>query len=155
MKRKLFHLCWLLLLCPTLPLQAQTGDSLIINLKNGQTVVLPLSQIQKITFDTATTAVHEINSPAHSLEVAPSYPNPLQKGTTINFDIATSGTVKVAIYDNKGNMVRLLTSDCEAGQNRIEWDGRDKNTDHVPSGAYFYEVRFKGEVQTRQMVVIK
>jgi flagellar hook assembly protein FlgD len=145
---------FLLLLCFALPAKAQT-DSLVITLKNGETIVLALSQFQKITFDSVKNDVHWNNPQTHNLLVMPSFPNPLQKSTTINFTLAAPGAVSVTIYDSKGNVIRRLKSDCQAGQNRIIWNTLDNSGAEVPSGEYFYEVRFGGEVQTRKMVIIR
>ncbi len=72
------------------------------------------------------------------------------------FSIHTTGSVSISIYDSKGNLIRLIDLlNCTAGQNQITWDGLDNRNAPVPSGAYFYEVRFNGETQTKQMVVIK
>lgn len=145
----LFTLCLM-----SVPAHAQTGDSLVIHFKNGDSAIIPLSQIQKITFDSATVAVHD-KEQAHGLEVSPNYPNPLLTETTIDFEIATAGIVKVVIYDSKGNAIREIKSQCQAGRNQIIWDGLDVTGIKVPSGSYFYEVRFKDEAQVRQIVVIK
>jgi hypothetical protein len=78
MKKRLRFIYFLLLLCFAVPAHAQT-DSLVITLKKGKTVVLALSQIQKITFDSVKIDAVYDNSRTHNLLVAPSFPNPLQK----------------------------------------------------------------------------
>jgi flagellar hook assembly protein FlgD len=135
------------------------SDSLIVNLKSGQRVAIPLTSIQKITFDSVTSDVvyGQAGSTApRGLQVSPSFPNPSRTGTNIEFSIATAGSVDISIYDSKGNLVRLISlPNCAAGQNQITWDGLDDRGAPVPCGAYFYEVRFGNETQTKQMVVIK
>ena len=137
---------------------AQTvGDSLIVNLKNGQRVSIPLSSIQKITFDSLSSeSVQTTTSSASGLQVSPNFPNPSRAGTKIEFSIPTTGSVSISIYDSKGNLIRQIeTLNCAAGQNAIIWDGLDDRGEPVMSGAYFYEVRFGSEVQAKEMVVIK
>lgn len=135
------------------------GDSLIVNLKSGQRVAIPLASIQKITFDTTSSEGMQVQAGStapRGLQLLPSYPNPSRTGTNIDFTIPSTGSVSIAIYDDKGNLVRNISlQNCSAGQNQIAWDGLNDNGTPVPSGAYFYEVRFGSETQTKEMVVIK
>jgi hypothetical protein len=153
---RVFFAC-LLLLITVCNAEAQgVGDSLIVNLKNGQRVAIPLASIQKITFDSTTASGVQTTTYEPGLQVSPSFPNPLRNGTNIEFSIPTAGSVNISIFDSKGNLVRLLTMpNCASGQNQTTWDGLDEHGASVLSGAYFYEVNFNGETQTKQMVVIE
>ena len=62
----------------------------------------------------------------------------------------------LSISNSKGEPVRsIMLTQCSAGQNTFSWDGRDEHRAKVASGVYFYEVRFKGEVQGKEMVVVR
>jgi flagellar hook assembly protein FlgD len=153
---KVHHIIGILLLffCATAA-NAQVGDSLVIHFKNGKTVILALKDIQKITFDSLTAGVAEKKS-SELLSVSPSYPNPTTNKITIDFTIENSGNVSIAIFDNKGELIRSLNlPNAQAGKNKIEWDGLDSYGTHVSSGSYFYEVRFKDELQIKQMLMVK
>ena len=153
MKNSIVAFCLLLI---SYPAAAQvTGDSLIVNLKNGQRVAVSLQDLDKITFDLPPAAV---NAPematGHSNPVA--FPNPVHSSTTIAFELPTSGKADVLVFDAKGNLIRSLEIlNAQAGKNQIVWDGLSDRGAQIPNGDYFYEVRFKGETQTRKMVVIK
>jgi flagellar hook assembly protein FlgD len=133
------------------------GDSLIVNLKNGQRVAIPLSSIQKITFDSTSSESVQISpSSVSGVQVLPSFPNPSRTGTNIEFFIPTTGSVSISIYDNNGNLIRQIEAqNCIVGQNDITWDGLNDRGEPIMSGAYFYEVRFGNETQAKEMVVIK
>jgi flagellar hook assembly protein FlgD len=153
--RLTFYIGILLILFLAIRAEAQVGDSLVVHFKNGKTLTFALSEIQKITFDSLTESVPS-KDPTHHLEVSPSFPNPAKSAATIDFSIPESGSVGIVIYDSKGNLIRSLEPrNCSSGKNEIIWDGLDKSGAKIPSGAYFYEVRFKDEVQVRSMVVIK
>ncbi len=132
------------------------GDSLIVHLKSGERVAIPIADIQKITFDTLSTDVVRAGSTAPSgLELSPNFPNPSINGTNIEFSIPNRGNVCIAIYDAKGNVIRRMElPHSPAGQNYVRWDERTNEGALVPSGDYFYEVRFEDEVRARKMVVI-
>ena len=60
----------------------------------------------------------------------------------IHFDLgAPAHTVLVNIYDSNGNYVRTIESQLlGAGENMLEWDGRDQTGYSVPDGRYSFEV---------------
>lgn len=133
---------------------AQT-DTLVINLKNKQIEKITISQIQKIQFENIT-GVDEGKKAKDNLVIKGNYPNPFQKQTSIEFEIANAGNVVVFIYDKNGNQVQKLECpDCQAGKNILQWNSLDKNSNTVQSGVYFYEVRFNNEVQSKKMILIK
>lgn len=147
----------LLLLITFCNAEAQgVGDSLIVKLKNGQRVAISLASIRKITFDSTTASGVQTTPNAPSLQVSPSFPNPVRAGTNFEFSIPTLGNVNISIFDSKGEVVRQIEMpNCTTSQNQVAWDGLDDRGMPVPTGAYFYEVRFGNEVQTKEMVVIK
>ena len=61
---------------------------------------------------------------------------------TMHFDLgAPAHTVLVNLYDANGNYVRTMESQMlRAGENMLEWDGRDQNGYSVPDGRYSFEV---------------
>jgi len=74
-----------------------------------------------------------------------SYPNPANPAAVIPFAINGSGTVRLDIYNVKGQLVRkLVNRRLEPGMYRIAWDGREDNGRDAPSGVYFYRLRFSG-----------
>ena len=143
----------LILVC-SLNVKAQS-DTLLITLKNNQVEKIAVFQIQKIQFENVT-AVAEKEQTTGNLITKGNYPNPFYVQTSIEFEIAESGNVVVTIFDNSGNQIQSLEcKDCQAGKNTLQWNCVDKNNKHVQSGVYFYEVRFKNEIQARKMLVIK
>jgi hypothetical protein len=150
---KQFHRLWFLLfLFYGLTAKAQTGDSLVINLKNGQRITIPLSQIRKITFDSLTASVKQSN-PTHQVEILPSYPNPLSNATTIEFKTTVIGNAELEIFDSKGEIIRKLElKNCVLGKNR---DGLNRSGKKVSSGSYFYKLIFMNEILAGKMEVVK
>lgn len=79
------------------------------------------------------------------------YPNPFNPSTTIRFALPHAGHVKLAVYNAAGQLVdTLLEEDKAAGNYDVSW-----NAEQVPSGVYFYQMRFDGNTQTRKMILMK
>jgi hypothetical protein len=84
-------------------------------------------------------------------------PNPFNPDTMISFSLPQRGPVSLAIYNNKGQMIRSLIdgSTLEAGAHTFTWDGRDKNGTPISSGIYLYRLQSGANRQTRKMVLSK
>ncbi len=84
------------------------------------------------------------------------YPNPFNPETTIRFDLAKSGKMKLEIFNVKGQAVKtLLNGDIEAGYHSIKWNGKDDNGKQTTSGVYFYRLTADGKSLTNKMLMLK
>jgi flagellar hook assembly protein FlgD len=131
------------------------SDALLINLKSAQTDTIAIVQIQKIQFENVV-SVEEQSEKTANLSVKGNNPNPFNEQTTIEFEIAKSGNVKIIIYDNSGKQIQTLKCEnCRAGKNALQWNCLNANDNRVRSGVYYYEVRFNDEIQSKKMILIK
>lgn len=131
------------------------NDNLIVTLKSGQVDTIAISQIQSIQFENIT-AVNEPINVNTNLRVDGNYPNPFSEQTSLEFEIAGSGSVEIIIYDNSGKQIQTLKCEsCQTGKNSLLWNCLDANNNRVQNGVYYYEVRFGSEIQSRKMVVVK
>jgi hypothetical protein len=131
------------------------SDTLVINLKNNQIEKIEISKIQKIQFENITAVENQV---LHTINLAikGNFPNPFAELTNIEFEIGTPGIVEMVIYNNSGEQIQTLKCEnCQAGKDTLLWNCRDKNNIRVQSGAYYYEVRFNNEIQSRKMILVK
>ena len=83
-------------------------------------------------------------------------PNPFNPATTIRFELAEPGSVRLRIHDARGRLVRdLLSADLAAGVHSREWDGRDDAGRPLPSGVYFCRSEAAGRQQVRKLVLAR
>ena len=83
-------------------------------------------------------------------------PNPFNPQTNISYQLASPGAVRLRVFNVRGQVVRTLVDSFEsAGLHSVAWDGRDDNGIRSASGAYFYQLRAAGQVETRRMTLIK
>jgi len=73
------------------------------------------------------------------------YPNPFNPETTIGFNLPVNSNVTITIYNLLGQVILTLVSkEFNAGYQKVEWKGNDKNAVSVSSGIYFYELKVNG-----------
>jgi hypothetical protein len=74
------------------------------------------------------------------------YPNPFNLETIIRLDLQEPGFVIISIYDISGEMVRVMSKEfLTAGRHSLTWDGKNKDSDSVPSGIYICRMEAKSE----------
>ncbi len=84
------------------------------------------------------------------------YPNPFNPETTIRFDLAQDGPVKIDVYNVTGQRVRrLVEADRQGGSYEVAWNGRNDDRQLVPSGIYFCRMTAGQFTEVRKMALIK
>jgi hypothetical protein len=79
------------------------------------------------------------------------YPNPFNPKTTIKYDIARSGLVKINVYDILGRLVTTLVNENKTpGNYSVIFDGSN-----LASGIYIYKLETEGFTDVKKMVLIK
>jgi M6 family metalloprotease-like protein len=88
---------------------------------------------------------------------SPSFPNPLNPGTTIAFGLsAPGGSASVRVYSVTGRLVRtLLDESLPPGHHAAHWDGKDDRGENVSSGVYFYRIEAPGLESRGKMIVLR
>ncbi|MGD8414140.1 MAG: T9SS type A sorting domain-containing protein [Candidatus Latescibacterota bacterium] len=78
-------------------------------------------------------------------------PNPFNPDTRIRFELPIDARVLLAVYDVDGREVaRLVDGAMGAGPHAVTFEA-----EHLPSGIYFYRMRFGTATRTRKMVLLK
>jgi len=86
-----------------------------------------------------------------SAVLAQNYPNPFNPETTINFSLANSSTIKLAVYNAKGEFVKELISGVQtAGNHSVKFNAAGMN-----SGVYFYKLTTPERTLTQKMLLVK
>jgi len=86
-------------------------------------------------------------------------PNPFGargEGTVIRLDLPQPATVRLAVFDIGGRLVRtMLDGHAAPGRYDITWNGLDEGGRHVDSGVYFYVLNTDGRQITRRMTLLR
>ena len=96
------------------------------------------------------------NEVPRSYTLEQNYPNPFNPTTTINFAVPKTGMVNVSVYNDIGQLVKVLTNDNYVpGTYQLTWNGMNGSGNLVASGVYFYRLTTKDYVNTMKMVYLK
>jgi hypothetical protein len=99
---------------------------------------------------------HPINLTNIQEEMADSYPNPFNLQTTIQYSLATTGFVKIYIYNAIGQKIRVLAEEQKTiGIHQVNWDAQNDAGEVVPSGIYFFRIMTPNYALTRKMILMK
>ena len=88
--------------------------------------------------------------------VSQNFPNPFNPTTHVNIQLPERNNLIVSIYDISSRLINTLANDeVDAGFYSIEWNGKDKFGQSVPTGVYFMKVISGDFTATKKMVYIK
>jgi hypothetical protein len=83
-------------------------------------------------------------------------PNPFNPRTTIAYDLAEPGPVRLAVYNARGELIRVLVEgQVAAGSHVAIWDGRDEAGRRSASGVYYARLKAGGVHSTRKMSLVQ
>jgi hypothetical protein len=88
---------------------------------------------------------------AEGVRIDPNYPNPFRGATTIPFQIADAGPVRVAVFDIIGRRIsEILNETLRPGAHRVTWDAGS-----VSSGVYRILLETRTSAASRLVVIRK
>ncbi len=112
-------------------------------------------------FEAGLTGIADRHVTPKSFQLLPNYPNPFNISTRIRFIIPERGRISLVIYNAYGQQINHLErSFSVAGRHDVPWDGTEAAGQVVPSGIYFYRIRFTGSqgttaVRSGRMTLLK
>jgi len=87
----------------------------------------------------------------NQFSLSQNYPNPFNPRTVIKFQVASSSSVKLIIYDALGSELETLVNEqLNAGTYEADW-----NADKFSSGVYYYKLSAGDYTETKKMILMK
>ena len=84
------------------------------------------------------------------------YPNPFNPATVIDYQIAGSGPVTLAIFNLMGQEIRVIVRDQQpAGYYEVIWEVKDASGRHTASRVYLYRLQGGANWKVQKMVLLK
>ena len=107
------------------------------------------------TQQTVVQETQEANLP-NNIGLEQNTPNPFNNNTIIDFSLPSSGSAELTIFNTTAQLVvTLLEGFRDAGNYALNWDGRDNKGKMLPTGVYFYRLRFDGHTRTRKLLLLR
>jgi hypothetical protein len=96
------------------------------------------------------------SAPAALARLLPAFPSPFNPSTTISFETAVRGHVRLSIFDPQGRLVRVLAeATFPAGTHSVNWRGDDARGRVAASGVYFVKLEASGVEAAQKIVLLK
>jgi hypothetical protein len=103
---------------------------------------------------TGSVAVAPTPAPAPGAARLAAAPNPATRSPAIRYVLDRPATVRLAVHDARGGLVRLLVDGPRAaGGHTVRWDGRLESGSPAPSGVYFVRLELDGQPAARTRLV--
>jgi len=95
------------------------------------------------------------NIPA-TFRLSQNYPNPFNPTTKIQYQLPENSFVSLTIYNILGEQIRtLVNEEKSAGNYTVSWNGKNEQSEMVPSGVYYYQIKTADYSQTQKMVFLR
>lgn len=89
-------------------------------------------------------------------ELRQNYPNPFNPSTTIAFSLNSANKVNLTVYNIVGQkIITLVDGTLEAGEHKVDWDGKNEFDQPVASGIYLYRLETSHNSSTKKMMLLK
>ncbi|HEY3296980.1 MAG TPA: M14 family zinc carboxypeptidase [bacterium] len=93
---------------------------------------------------------------SYSYRITGSYPNPFNPSTTVSYEVAAPGLVKLVLFNTLGQEVRRYEVNAPAaGPQRLTWDGLSAAGSPVGSGLYFVQLQACGSISTHKLLLLR
>jgi photosystem II stability/assembly factor-like uncharacterized protein len=100
---------------------------------------------------TTLTAINDMKPVVQRFSLEQNYPNPFNPSTSIKYNIAKPGLVKIDVYNTLGQRVKELVNEVkESGSYNISF-----NSSSISSGIYFYNIETPQFSQVKKMIILK
>jgi flagellar hook assembly protein FlgD len=84
------------------------------------------------------------------------YPNPFNNRCIFELQLNRKSVVELVVYDMLGRKIRnIVSTELDAGQYQLEWDGRNDLRQPVGSGMYLYHLVSGKNRHTGKLLLLK
>jgi hypothetical protein len=102
-------------------------------------------------YQTLITSVGEKGFSGNGLNLGQNTPNPFANSTSVTYQLPEAGFVSLKVYNVIGNEVATLVSSNQTkGSHTMQF-----NANGLPTGVYYYTLRFGDQVKSNKMLLIK
>ena len=131
-----------------------TADGFVPQTVEG--VVVTQNQTTTVNFIMSVVSNEDQVIPVAATELIGNYPNPFNPETTIRYSVKEPSSIRIEIYNSKGQRVRTLVNETQpTGWYNVVFNGKDDQGKPVASGIYFYRMSAGSYTSTRKMILMQ
>ncbi len=134
------------------------ADSVIVTWPDGEQTVRVAEVADRtlvIQQNDATSSVDDGDLPGVT-RLQGAFPNPFNPQTTIAFELASAGAVRLTIYGLDGRrVIDLVNEKRPAGVHEVSWQGRDGAGRQVASGTYLLRLQTRDGAFNSRLTLVK
>jgi hypothetical protein len=138
---------------------AQAAGTTTLALLDGTALYLAGNYVTPVFMENATIQIGGSTSaptPAASGLALRAAPNPFNPCTTLAFVAAAPEPARLALYDARGQLVRVLLDEVvPAGSRSVNWDGTDSTGRPVAAGVYLARLDVGGQRVVSQVTLVE
>ena len=91
-----------------------------------------------------------------TFSLSQNHPNPFNPETTLQYNLAETGTVRLSIYALTGQYIRtLVNEERPAGSHSVVWDGTDDTGRYAATGVYVCRMEAGDYRAVRKLVLVR
>jgi hypothetical protein len=131
-----------------------SGTIMTITKKDATTTPKSLVDFRQITFSNLITSVLKVHNGITNTSHV--YPNPCVENISIDFELDSSCSIEIEIYDINGRLIKKMNIEKQGEVSFIfQWDLRDNSGNKVENGNYFCRIISIEGIETKKILVIK
>jgi arylsulfatase A-like enzyme len=124
---------------------------LVITTKDASTTLARTS-----VTDPSSSSISQSAQASDNIQLLPSFPNPFNLTTRIQYRLTETEHVRLLIYNIRGREVRrLVEAEQSAGLKTVWWNGTDRLGREIGSGIYLVRLRVGSQTFTNKLVLQK
>ena len=108
--------------------------------------------------DSGHSPVEEGNNASYPIDITlnQNFPNPFNPETTIQVLLPHESSVRLIIYNMRGQRIRTLVDGVKpAGNHYVKWDGRQDSGDKAESGVYFVHLKTEKGSKIGKLILMR
>ncbi len=84
------------------------------------------------------------------------WPSPFNPSTTVSYTVGTPGSIRLAVYNTAGQLVRTLVSgDVQAGEHTAVWNGTDGSGRAASGGVYIVRLTTSTDAASQRVTLLR
>jgi hypothetical protein len=140
------------------PVPVHSGTSMVYPTYDARDNSILVTHYNSSTWERIPLSFTELNQNpiGNAAMLLPVYPNPINTGTIINFELTKTSKVQLDVIDTNGLLINRLVDEIkQPGKHSVKWDCKTSGNVPVNAGVVYFRLNANGNLQTQKAIVTK